>query len=94
MNISQEEATQEKLLQSANKIRRVDRWITKRKMKAMIKQMQSVIALLLSLWWHLQSVLRMAEITFWDIRNLMNVLRAVSENGINCNWYDDHPDPW
>ena len=55
----------------------------KKKMKAMIKQMQSVIALVIILCGRIYNLcIKDGRNNFLDIRNLMNVLRAVSENGI------------
>ena len=54
----------------------------KKKMKAMIKQMQSVIALVIIFVVASTICIKDGRNNFLDIRNLMNVLRAVSENGI------------
>lgn len=62
----------------------------KKKMKAMIKQMQSVIALLLSLWSASTICIKDGRNNFLDIRNLMNVLRSRIRKWNHCNWYDDY----
>lgn len=54
----------------------------KKKMKAMLKQMQSVIALVIIFIVASTICVKDGKNNFLDIRNLMNVLRAVSENGI------------
>ena len=54
----------------------------KKKMKAMLKQMQSVIALVIIFVVASTICVKDGKNNFLDIRNLMNVLRAVSENGI------------
>ena len=50
--------------------------------KAVLKQMQSVIALVIIFVVASIICVKDGKNTFLDIRNLMNVLRAVSENGI------------
>ena len=52
------------------------------KMKAMLKQMQSVIALVIIFVVASVVCVKDGKNNFLDLRNLMNVLRAVSENGI------------
>ena len=54
----------------------------KQKMKAMLKQMQSVIALVIIFVVASIICVKDGKNNFLDVRNLMNVLRAVSENGI------------
>ena len=54
----------------------------KDKMKSMLKQMQSVIALVIIFVVASVICVKDGKNNFLDIRNLMNVLRAVSENGI------------
>ena len=68
----------------------------KKKMKAMIKQMQSVIALVIIFVVASTICIKDGRNNFLDIRNLMNVLRAVSENGIRqvLNEINKNPVPW
>ena len=54
----------------------------KEKTKAMLKQMQSIIALVIIFVIASIICVKDGKNNFLDIRNLMNVLRAVSENGI------------
>ena len=54
----------------------------KAKVKAVLKQMQSVIALVIIFVVASTICVKDGRNNFLDIRNLMNVLRAVSENGI------------
>lgn len=54
----------------------------KKKTLSLIKQMQSVIALVLIFVVASIICVKNGKNTFLDVRNLMNVLRAVSENGI------------
>ena len=54
----------------------------KEKTKAMLKQMQSIIALVIIFAIASIICVKDGKNNFLDIRNLMNVLRAVSENGI------------
>ena len=55
----------------------------KKKMKAMIKQMQSVIALVIIFVVASTICIKDGRNNFLDIRKWNH-----------CNWYDDHPDPW
>ena len=65
----------------------------KKKMKAMIKQMQSVIALVIIFVVASTICIKDGRNNFLDIRNLMNVLSRIRKWN-HCNWYDDYSDPW